>query len=137
MNINSSIRVRFAPSPTGLMHLGNVRTALMNYLFAQQKKATFIIRIEDTDTQRNYDPQAKKILADLHWLNLTYDEGPVKGGPHAPYFQTERTTIYEKYIQELKDKNKIYRCFCTPEELEKSANGKLRLNYHRAMIAPA
>jgi nondiscriminating glutamyl-tRNA synthetase len=125
--MNNTIRVRFAPSPTGLMHLGNVRTALMNYLFSQQKKGTFIIRIEDTDTQRNYDPQAKKILADLHWLNLTYDEGPEKGGPYAPYFQTERTAIYEKYIQELQDKNKIYRCFCTPEELEKKRQRQIAL----------
>lgn len=125
--MNTNFRVRFAPSPTGLMHLGNVRTALMNYLFAQQKKATFVIRIEDTDTQRNYDPQAKKILADLHWLNLTYDEGPEKGGPYAPYFQTERTAIYEKYIKELKDKNKIYRCFCTPEELEKKRQRQIAL----------
>lgn len=118
MNTNS-IRVRFAPSPTGLMHLGNVRTALMNYLFAQQKNGTFIIRIEDTDLQRNFDPKATKIISDLHWLGLDYQEGPLKGGPHAPYFQSKRSAIYEKYIQELRDKNKIYRCFCTPEELEK------------------
>lgn len=118
MNTNS-IRVRFAPSPTGLMHLGNVRTALMNYLFAQQKKGTFIIRIEDTDLQRNFDPEATKIISDLTWLNLDYQEGPLKGGPHVPYFQSKRTEIYEKYIKELKEKNRIYRCFCTPEELEK------------------
>lgn len=118
MNTNS-IRVRFAPSPTGLMHLGNVRTALMNYLFAQQKNGTFIIRIEDTDLQRNFDPEATKIISDLTWLGLDYQEGPIKGGPHAPYFQSQRTEIYEKYILELKEKNRIYRCFCTPEELEK------------------
>ncbi len=118
MNTNT-IRVRFAPSPTGLMHLGNVRTALMNYLFAQQKKGTFIIRIEDTDLQRNVDPEATKIIADLHWLGLDYQEGPLKGGPHAPYFQSQRTAIYEKYLQKLREKDTIYRCFCTPEELEK------------------
>lgn len=118
MNTNP-IRVRFAPSPTGLMHLGNVRTALMNYLFAQQKKGTFIIRIEDTDLQRNFDPEATKIISDLTWLGLDYQEGPLKGGPHMPYFQSQRTAIYEKYIDQLRDKNKIYRCFCTPEELEK------------------
>lgn len=126
MNTNS-IRVRFAPSPTGLMHLGNVRTALMNYLFAQQKKATFIIRIEDTDLQRNFDPEATKIISDLHWLGLNYQEGPGIGGPHAPYFQSQRTAIYEKYIQELRDMNKIYRCFCTPEELEKKRERQLAL----------
>src|SRR5437868_10334050 len=118
MNTNPQ-RVRVAPSPTGLMHLGNVRTALMNYLYAQQKKGTFIIRIEDTDLQRNFDPEATKIISDLTWLGLDYQEGPLKGGPHMPYFQSQRTAIYEKYIDQLRDKNKIYRCFCTPEELEK------------------
>ncbi len=127
MNTTAPIRVRFAPSPTGLMHLGNVRTALMNYLFAQQKKGTFIIRIEDTDLQRNFDPQAKKILADLHWLGLDYQEGPEKGGPYPPYFQSERTPIYEQYIKELQDTNKIYRCFCTPEELEKKRQRQMAL----------
>ena len=125
--MNNTIRVRFAPSPSGLMHLGNVRTALMNYLFAQQKKGTFIIRVEDTDTQRNFDPQAKKIISDLHWLGLDYQEGPIKGGPYEPYFQSERTPIYEKYIKELKDKNKIYRCFCTPEDLEKKRQRQIAL----------
>ena len=119
MDKNLPIRVRFAPAPTGLMHLGNVRTALMNYLFAKQKKGTFIVRIEDTDTQRNYDPEAKKIIEDLTWLSLTHDEGPQKGGPHVPYFQSQRNEIYQEYIKKLQEKNKIYRCFCTPEELEK------------------
>ncbi len=124
MNNKSAIRVRFAPAPTGLMHLGNVRTALMNYLFAQQKKGTFIIRIEDTDTQRNFDPEAKKIIDDIHWLGLDYNEGPQKGGPDEPYFQSQRTFIYEEYIQKLADKKLIYHCFCTPDELEKKGNGK-------------
>ena len=81
MDTKSAIRVRFAPSPTGLMHLGNVRTALMNYLFAEQKNGTFIIRIEDTDTQRNFDPGAHQIMANLAWLGLEYQEGPVKVAP--------------------------------------------------------
>ena len=127
MNTNSPIRVRFAPSPTGLMHLGNVRTALMNYLFAKQKNGTFIIRIEDTDLQRNFDPQATKIIYDVQWLGLDYQEGPIKGGPHEPYFQSQRTAIYEKYIQELRDKNKVYRCFCTTEELEKKRQRQVML----------
>ncbi len=122
-----SIRVRFAPAPTGLMHLGNVRTALMNYLFAQQKKGTFIIRIEDTDTQRNYDPQAKKIIEDLTWLGLDYQEGPGKDGPHAPYFQSQRTALYERHIKVLQEKNDVYRCFCTPEELEKKRQRQIAL----------
>lgn len=124
---NNAIRVRFAPAPTGMMHLGNVRTALMNYLFAKQKSGTFIIRIEDTDQQRNYDPMALKIISDLQWLGLDYDEGPVKQGPYAPYFQSQRTTIYQKYIEELKAKNLIYRCFCSTEELEKKRQRQIAL----------
>jgi len=119
MDTKSAIRVRFAPSPTGLMHLGNVRTALMNYLFARQKQGAFIIRIEDTDTQRNFDPGAEQIMANLAWLGLDYQEGPGKGGPYAPYFQSQRTSLYQEYLQKLQDKKQIYRCFCTPEELEK------------------
>jgi nondiscriminating glutamyl-tRNA synthetase len=116
---NSRIRVRFAPAPTGMMHLGNIRTALINYLFAKQKKGTFILRIEDTDQQRNFDPHAEKIIEDLHWLGLDFDEGPLKGGPYAPYFQSQRTPIYQEKLEELANKNLIYRCFCTKEELDK------------------
>lgn len=127
MDNTTAIRVRFAPAPTGLMHLGNVRTALMNYLFAQQKKGTFVIRIEDTDTQRNFDPEAKKIIEDIYWLGLDYQEGPQKGGPYEPYFQSQRTSIYETYIQQLAAKKLIYRCFCTPEELEKKRQRQIAL----------
>jgi glutamyl-tRNA synthetase len=116
---NSSVRVRFAPAPTGMMHLGNVRTALMNFLFARQKKGTFVLRIEDTDAQRNYDPTAEKIIEDLTWLGLIYDEGPIKGGPYEPYFQSMRTSIYQTKLNELYNNGHVYRCFCTPEELEK------------------
>ena len=73
---SKSIRVRFAPSPTGIMHIGNIRTALLNYLFAKQKGGTFVLRIEDTDPQRNFDPGAKIIISDLGWLSISYDEGP-------------------------------------------------------------
>lgn len=117
--IKPSIRVRFAPAPTGMMHLGNVRTALMNYLFAQQKDGTFIIRIEDTDSARNYDPEATNILADLAWLGIDFDEGPQKGGPHIPYFQSQRTIFYQKRLQELIARDQVYRCFCSSEELDK------------------
>ena len=86
-----TVRVRFAPSPTGMMHLGNVRAAFINYLFAQQKQGTFILRIEDTDAQRMFDPHAQKIIEDLQWLGLSYGEGPHVGGPYAPYYQSERT----------------------------------------------
>jgi len=101
------------------MHIGNIRTALLNYLFAQQKKGTFVLRIEDTDPQRNFDPGATIIIADLHWLSLSYDEGPEKGGPYAPYFQSERTAIYQEKLDDLKKKGVAYPCFCTEEELEK------------------
>lgn len=114
------VRVRFAPSPTGMMHLGNVRAALINYLFAQQKQGTFILRIEDTDAQRMFDPQAQKIMEDLAWLGLTYNEGPVVGGPHAPYYQSERSNLYQKQLDSFKEKNVIYRCFCTEQDLEKT-----------------
>ena len=95
------IRLRFAPSPTGMMHLGNIRAALMNYLFAKQKDGTFILRIEDTDPSRIFDPGAKKIMEDLTWMQLKYDEGPVVGGPYAPYFQSERSTLHKQALDEL------------------------------------
>ena len=120
-------RVRFAPSPTGLMHLGNVRTALMNYLFAHQKNGTFVLRIEDTDPQRNMDPGAEKIIADLGWLDLAYDEGPAKDGKYGPYFQSERTKLYQEKLKELEKKGLIYRCFCTAEELEKKRQQQIAL----------
>lgn len=120
MNNNSSlIRVRFAPSPTGTMHLGNVRTALLNYLFAQRKKGTFVLRIEDTDPERNFDPNGQQIMHDLAWLGLAYTEGPIQGGPYAPYYQSQRIELYRKHLDILKDKKAVYRCFCTPEELER------------------
>ena len=114
-----NIKTRFAPSPTGLMHIGNVRTALMNYIFAQQSKGVFVLRVEDTDPQRNFDPGAKKIQSDLAWLNINFDEGPGIGGPSAPYFQSERNDIYQKHLATLQNRDEIYPCFCTTEELDK------------------
>src|SRR5260221_3498243 len=111
-------RVRFAPSPTGMMHLGNVRAALINFLFAKQKNGTFILRIEDTDAQRMFDPEAQKIIEDLAWLGLTYDEGPHVGGPHAPYYQSARTNLYEQQRAIFEENKSIYRCFCTEQDLE-------------------
>ncbi len=123
----NSIRVRFAPAPTGMMHLGNVRTALLNYLFAKRKGGTFVLRIEDTDSERNYDPEAKEIIHDLHWLGLDYDEGPYAKEPYKPYFQSQRTPIYQKYLNELIENNGAYRCFCSPEELEKKRERQIAL----------
>lgn len=105
----ADIRVRFAPSPTGIMHIGNSRTALLNYLFAKQKDGTFVLRIEDTDPSRNFDPGAKIIMADLAWLGLNPDEGP--------YYQSERQKLYQEKLQELIDKGLVYRCFCSEKEL--------------------
>lgn len=118
-NKDQNVRVRFAPAPTGIMHIGNVRAALLNYLFARQKNGTFVLRIEDTDAQRMFDEGAKEILFDLNWLGLEYDEGPVKGGPYGPYFQSQRSDIYKKSLDYLIQHNFVYRCFCTQEELEK------------------
>jgi glutamyl-tRNA synthetase len=115
----SSVRVRFAPAPTGLMHLGNVRAALMNYLFARQQEGTFVLRIEDTDLERNFDPGAQHIIKDLQWLGLTYDEGPEKEGFCGPYFQSQRTDLYNEQLRILQENGYAYRCFCTQEELEK------------------
>src|SRR5579863_4599044 len=133
------VRVRFAPSPTGMMHLGNVRAALINFLFAHQKKGTFVLRIEDTDAQRMLDPEAKKIIEDLAWLGLTYDEGPHVGGPYAPYFQSERMNLYQEKLHLLKEKNLIYRCFCSEEELAKRRDRqqalKLPPRYDRTCLA--
>lgn len=124
---NASLRVRFAPAPTGLMHLGNVRTALMNYLYARQKDGTFVLRIEDTDQQRNYDPQGKQIIHDLAWLGITHDEGPDVGGSYGPYIQSERENIYQEKLRELQAQHLTYRCFCTVEELEKKRQRQMDL----------
>jgi nondiscriminating glutamyl-tRNA synthetase len=115
---NQAVRVRFAPSPTGLMHLGNVRTALFNYLFAKQQEGTFVLRIEDTDPERNFDPGANQIQADLKWLGIHWQEGPGVGGPHEPYFQSERISQYKECLEKLRDMGRVYPCFCTSEELD-------------------
>ena len=113
-----NVRTRFAPSPTGLMHIGNIRTALLNYIFAIKNKGTCVLRIEDTDPKRNFDPGAEKIQQHLSWLNLTFQEGPQSGGSYAPYFQSQRTSIYQEHLDYLKEQDFLYRCFCTAQELE-------------------
>ncbi len=112
------VRVRFAPSPTGPLHIGGLRTALFNYLFARKNNGKFILRIEDTDQQR-YVPGAEQyIIESLRWVGLDYDEGPDKGGDFGPYRQSERTQIYREYAQKLVDSGWAYYAFDTPEELE-------------------
>lgn len=111
------VRVRFAPSPTGRTHLGSGRTALYNYLLTRQSGGQFILRIEDTD-QKRYNPESEQELIDsLHWLGIDWDEGPQKGGPHAPYHQSQRKEIYLKYARQLIDTDHAYYCFCTPQRL--------------------
>ena len=116
---NQPARVRFAPSPTGRMHLGSARTALYDYLLAHGTGGQFILRIEDTDRKR-YVPGAEEELMDgLHWLGIHWDEGPDVGGPYGPYRQSERKEIYQKFAQQLVDTDHAYPCFCTPERLAK------------------
>jgi glutamyl-tRNA synthetase len=119
------VRVRFPPSPTGLLHVGGGRTALFNYLFAYGqakrlgKETGFILRIEDTDRNRFYPGATEGIIEILTWFGLTWDEGPDVGGPHGPYVQSERIELYQQYAQQLIDSGKAYRCFCSPERLER------------------
>jgi glutamyl-tRNA synthetase len=111
-------RVRFAPSPTGYLHIGGARTALFNWLWARRHGGTFILRIEDTDRDRSTQQAVDAILDGLRWLGLDWDEGPDKGGPHAPYFQTQRLGIYKAQAEKLVGEGKAFACYCTREELD-------------------
>ncbi len=115
---NNDIRVRYAPSPTGHLHIGNARTALFNYLFARHYKGKFIIRIEDTDTKRNVADGERSQLDNLKWMGLDWDEGPDVGGNYGPYRQSERKDIYQKYIDELLDKGLAFKSYVTEEQLQ-------------------
>ena len=115
--MKSNVRVRFAPSPTGPLHIGGVRTALYNYLFAKKHNGTFILRIEDTD-QTRYVPNAEQYIIDaLKWCNIPFDEGPNTNEKFGPYRQSERKEIYKKYADNLLEKGHAYYAFDTPEEL--------------------
>jgi len=114
----SKIRVRYAPSPTGHLHIGNARTALFNYLFARHHGGEFIIRIEDTDLKRNIEDGEKSQLENLAWLGLDWDESPENPGEYGPYRQSERREIYQPLIDQLLASNLAYKCYCTSEELE-------------------
>ena len=115
---NNNVRVRFAPSPTGALHIGGVRTALFNYLFARKNNGSFILRIEDTDQARYVEGAEKYIKDSLEWCGLRFDEDPVQGGDFGPYRQSERKEIYQQYAQKLLDEGKAYYAFDTPEELD-------------------
>ena len=114
----SNVRVRFAPSPTGYVHVGNARTALFNWLFARHHGGVFILRIEDTDAERSKPEYERQLIEDLHWFGLDWDEGPDNGGPHGPYRQSERHAIYVQYAEKLISQGSAYYCFCSAEQLE-------------------
>ncbi len=113
-----NIRVRFAPSPTGFLHIGGVRTALFNWLFARHHGGTFVLRIEDTDQTRSTDESIQAILQGMEWCGMDWDEGPGKDGALGPYRQTERLSIYREHVDRLLASGRAYKCYCTPEELE-------------------
>ncbi len=113
-----SIRVRFAPSPTGDLHVGGLRTALYNWLFARQQGGAFILRIEDTDQSRLKEGAVENLLKVMDWAGLDIDEGPGLGGELGPYYQSERLEIYHEHVQQLVDSGHAYYCFCTPERLD-------------------
>ena len=117
--MTNEIRVRYAPSPTGHLHIGNARTALFNYLFARNQNGKFIIRIEDTDQKRNIEGGEESQLKYLKWLGMDWDESVDVGGAYGPYRQSERNDIYQKYYNQLIEKGQAYKCYCTEEELEK------------------
>ena len=114
-----SLRVRFAPSPTGYLHVGGARTALFNWLLARRHGGVFVLRIEDTDAERSSWEMVGGIVEGLRWLGLDWDEGPDVGGPHAPYFQSQRLDKYRAQAQRLVQRGRAYYCYCTPEELQK------------------
>ena len=134
-------RLRFAPSPTGYLHVGGARTALFNWLHVRQTGGTFILRIEDTDAERSSDEMVQGILDGLRWLGIDWDEGPEVGGPHAPYFQSERLERYRALAMTLVSSGAAYRCFCTPDELkdrrEQGEAAEQGWKYDRACLALA
>ncbi|MDA3802964.1 MAG: glutamate--tRNA ligase [Patescibacteria group bacterium] len=118
MENNKEVRLRFAPSPTGFLHIGNLRTALFGYLIAKSKGGKFILRLEDTDQKREVEGALKSLINIFNWIGLEFDEGPHKKGDYGPYIQTERLDIYNEYINKLLEEGKAYRCFCSAERLE-------------------
>ncbi len=120
------VRVRFAPSPTGQLHVGNARSALFNWLLARGSGGTFVLRIEDTDVARSTRESEAAILEDLEWMGLSWDEGVERGGDHGPYRQSERLHIYRAHVVELMARGQAYRCFCPPEQLEMDRYNALR-----------
>ncbi|MGB2867986.1 MAG: glutamate--tRNA ligase [Bacteroidota bacterium] len=131
----NQVRVRFAPSPTGFLHVGGLRTALYNYLFAKHNGGKFILRIEDTDQSRKVEGALENLIATLEWAGIQYDEGPKRGGEYGPYIQSERLNVYHEHVLQLVGKGHAYYCFCKPERLEeirkKQLAAKLMPSYDR------
>src|SRR5512144_1804147 len=125
MPSSTPVRVRFAPSPTGWLHVGGARTAYFNWLFARQHAGAFVIRVEDTDVARSSDQSESGVLDDLRWLNLGWDEGPDVGGPCGPYRQSERLELYRPAAERLLAAGTAYPCFCRDEELEERRRAAL------------
>ncbi|HID63389.1 MAG TPA: glutamate--tRNA ligase [Anaerolineae bacterium] len=128
------VRVRFAPSPTGYLHVGGARTALFNWLYARHHNGTFILRIEDTDRTRYQEDALQDIMDGLRWLGLDWDEGPEVGGNYGPYFQSQRLGLYQKYARQLVDEGHAYKCYCSPErlaEMRQSQRARGQTGYDR------
>src|SRR5512134_2647830 len=113
-----TVRTRFAPSPTGYLHIGGVRTALFNWLFSRQRGGQFLLRIDDTDQQRNIAAALQPILEGFRWLGIDWDEGPEVGGPCAPYYQSQRGDRYRAVVQQLLERGAAYRDYARPDELQ-------------------
>src|SRR5512136_976641 len=111
-------RLRFAPSPTGYLHIGGARTALFNWLWARHTGGTFVLRIEDTDRERSTQEAVEAIFEGMRWLGLDWDEGPGVGGPHGPYFQMQRLDLYRSCAEKLVREGRAYACYCSKEELD-------------------
>ncbi len=112
-----TVRTRFAPSPSGQLHVGNAWAAFFNWLYARHEAGRFVLRIEDTDQSRSTDESIRSIISDFRWLGIDWDEGPDVGGPFGPYRQTERAALYREHAQRLLDSGRAYYCYCTPDEL--------------------
>ena len=138
--MSETVVTRFAPSPTGYLHVGGARTALFNWLMARKNGGKFILRIEDTDAKRNTPTAKQQVIDDLKWLGITWDEGPEVDGPNGPYLQSQRIDLYDKYIKQLIDKKKAYYCFDTAEELkamrDKAEAEKKNFKFPRPEIFP-
>ncbi|ASV09929.1 hypothetical protein B2G50_18755 [Leptospira interrogans serovar Canicola] len=134
MNQSKEVRTRFAPSPSGFLHVGGARTALLNYLYAKSQGGKFILRIEDTDQNRSTEDSFKIILESLKWLGVHWDEGPEVGGEYGPYIQSQRLNIYKEYTEKLLKEKKAYRCFCTQEELEAKKNNLKQWEFLMSMM---